>query len=84
MNQSHKIVLSVGGIATVVLLTLSIVLLARLELGAVIGYAEPETRKLGLKMLVASMALMFTLSLWGLRLMLKAPPEDSAMDSTEQ
>lgn len=77
MNRSHKIVLSAGGIATVALLTLSIVLLARLELGGLVGYAEPETKRLGLKMLVASMALMFTLSLWGLRLMLKNSPEDS-------
>lgn len=71
MNRSHKIVLSLGGIATVVLLALSILLLARLDLGTVIGYAEPEAKKLALKMLVASLAMMFTLSLWGLRLMLK-------------
>lgn len=77
MNRSHKIVLSLGGIATVVLLTLSIVLLARLDLGAFIGYAQPETKKLALKMLIASMALMFTLTLWGLRLTLKTSLEDS-------
>ena len=71
MNQSHKILLSVGGVAAAFLLTLSIVVLARLELGALIGYAEPETKRLGIKMLLASVALMFALSLWGLRLMLK-------------
>lgn len=77
MNQSHKFVLSLGGIASLVLLTLSIVLLARLDLGAFIGYAPPETKKLALKMLIASMALMFTLTLWGLRLTLKNSLEDS-------
>lgn len=71
MNRSHKIVLSLGGIASVVLLAVSIMLLARLDLGAVIGYAEPETKKLALKMLVAALAMKFALSLWGLRLMLK-------------
>jgi len=71
VNQSHKILLSVGGVAAAFLLTLSIVVLARLELGALIGYAEPETKRLGIKMLLASVALMFALSLWGLRLMLK-------------
>ena len=80
MNRSHKIVLSLGGIAAVVLLALSIVLLARLDLGACIGYAPPETKKLALKMLIASMALMFTLTLWGLRLSMK----DSLEDSPEQ
>lgn len=71
MNRSHKIVLSLGGIASVVLLAVSIMLLARLDLGAVIGYAEPEAKKLALKMLVAALAMKFALSLWGLRLMLK-------------
>lgn len=71
MNRSHKILLTLGGIATVVFLALSIVLLARLELGAFIGYAEPETKRLGIKMLLASVALMFALTLWGLWLMLK-------------
>lgn len=71
MTRSHKILLSLGGIASVLLLVLGIVVLARLELGALIGYGEPETRKLGIKMLVASVVLMFALSLWGLRLMLK-------------
>ena len=80
MNRPHKILLTLGGIATVILLALSIVVLARLELGALIGYAELETKRLGIKMLLASVALMFALSLWGLRLMLK----DSAKDSVEQ
>jgi len=71
VTRSHKILLALGGIASVVLLALAITVLARLELGALIGYGEAETRRLGIKMLVASVALMFALSLWGLRLMLK-------------
>lgn len=84
MNRSHKVLFTLGGIATVVLLTLSIVMLARLELGAFIGYAEAETKRLGIKMLLASVALMFTLTLWGLRLMLKDSLKDAAKDSVEQ
>ena len=71
MTRAHKILLTLGGIACVLLLALSIVVLARLELGAFIGYGAPETKRLGIKMLLASVALMFALSLWGLRLMLK-------------
>lgn len=84
MSRSHKILLTLGGIATVVLLALGIVVLARLEPDAFIGYAEPETKRLGIKMLVASVALMFALTLWSLRLMLKDSLKDEPKDSVEE
>lgn len=71
MTRAHKIIIAVGLGLAVVFLALSIGVLAKGGLGDALGLSFEESRRLGIKGLIAAVALMFAISIWALRLMLK-------------